>query len=79
MKGEETEKDGNDTWEQQHFYLQLVRIPKNNQLSLLRLCQIAYNIGQYKATLSDGIYSEIAIKYFDDNNMDDINTYVIYA
>ena len=43
------DNDKNDEmhpWKFHHFFLQTIRIPKNNHASLLRICQIAYNIGQ---------------------------------
>jgi hypothetical protein len=29
-----------------YFFIQTIKIPKNNKLSLLKICQIRYNIGQ---------------------------------
>lgn len=39
----------NPSWEHHHFLIQHGRIVKNNEGSLLRLLQIAYNTGQYRA------------------------------
>lgn len=38
-----------DNWEQKHFFLQLIRIIKNNKINFIRIMQIAYNIGQLEA------------------------------
>ena len=66
MKGEETDEndESNSYWENYHFVLQLVRIPKNNKLSLLRLCQIAYNIGQFTADYYKSCYTDKVKKAF---------------
>ena len=46
-EGDDEKKQDKKSWEKKHFYLQLIRIPKNNECNLIRLCQIAYNIGQF--------------------------------
>ena len=33
-----------------HFVIQLVRIPRNEQLSIIKILQLAYNYGQYVGT-----------------------------
>ena len=82
MYGEEGDIDAqsiNKTdWEKNHFALQLIRIPNNNPLNLLRLLQVGYNLGQLSAELSlnKKFYSIKFMKYFELNNLDDINSYV---
>ena len=78
MKGEETDEndESNSYWENYHFVLQLVRIPKNNKLSLLRLCQIAYNIGQFTADYYKSCYTDKVKKIYFINNMRNIRAYV---
>ena len=44
-------KDGHgntEIIEKKHFLIQTVRIPKNEEPSLRKVCQIALNIGQYQ-------------------------------
>ena len=74
-----------NTWSQKHFILQLIRIPKNNKLSLIKLYQIAYNIGQYKESLAHEqnlsnvglrVYTSDIINFFISNKLDDMNTYI---
>lgn len=75
MKGDEADA-GIDKWEQMHFFLQLIRIPKLNDCNIIRLCQIAYNIGQYLADINDLIYTKEVKKYFKKNKLSDIKSYV---
>ena len=64
-------------WERQHYLLQHGRIIfKNPDGNLVRLYQIAYNIGQFKAENEKNKYSENILKYYNDNKLDDINTYI---
>lgn len=74
MKGEETDpKDEN--WEKFHFFLQLVRIPKNNKCDLVRLAQIAYNLGQLSAVYDDAVYTIFVKQFYDKNKLDKLRTY----
>jgi hypothetical protein len=77
MKGEETDPKGNN-WEKYHFFLQLVRIPKKNpKCDLVRLCQIAYNLGQLSAVYEDDVvYTENVKRFYVTNNLDKMSTYV---
>lgn len=63
-------------WEQNHFFLQLVQIPKNNELNLIGLLEVAYNLGQLSVCLEKGNFSSQAIDYFKSNNLDKLETYV---
>jgi hypothetical protein len=74
--GNENEHPKHNEWEKCHFFLQLIRIQKNNDCNILRLCQIAYNIGQFKAEYSDTIYTSDIKSYFEENNLDYVDTYV---
>ena len=67
-----------DTWSKYHFYLQLVRIPKNNKLDLIRLLQIAYNLGQLSCVIESDkqIYNKQVIDFFETNKLNDISTYI---
>jgi len=81
MKGDDLDPKSNmESWEPAHFILQLIRIPKNNQCSIQRLLQVAFNIGQYYAVLDNPIYNSIytpdVIQYFTDNKLSDINSYI---
>jgi mannose-6-phosphate isomerase-like protein (cupin superfamily) len=61
-------------WEKNHFFLQTIRIPyKNNEFNLLRLLQIAYNLGQLSINFES--YDEYQKYYYTTNNLDNINSY----
>jgi hypothetical protein len=68
------ENDENDPWKRNHFFLQTIRIPKNNPCTLLRICQIGYNLGQLSKHLDE--FSEEAKKFYTDNNLQDISSYI---
>jgi len=78
--GEEGDKESKSIdhkiWEQNHFFLQLVRIPKNSELNLIKLLQIAYNLGQLSVCLERGNFSSQAIDYFKSNNLDKLESYI---
>jgi hypothetical protein len=76
MRGEEDDLKS-DNWEKYHFFLQLIRIPyKNPSFDLIRLCQIAYNLGQLRAVYDDKLYTPKVKNYFRINNLQDMNSYV---
>jgi hypothetical protein len=63
--------------EVEHFFLQHFRIPylaKGNHLPLVKMMQIAYNVGQFKA--SGESYPKDLIEFYNDHKMDDINFYL---
>lgn len=64
--------------ENEHFFIQHYRIPitSNNKLSVQKLMQIAYNVGQFRATRENNIYDEKIVKYYDDNELDKLKTYI---
>jgi mannose-6-phosphate isomerase-like protein (cupin superfamily) len=81
--GEEGDKEAksldHDIWSQYHFFLQLIRIPKNNpSIDLLRLLQIAYNLGQLSVCLGSKstIINSQAQEYFKSNNLDRLDSYI---
>ena len=58
MRGEDTDPNTQD-WERFHFVLQLVRIPlRNPQCTVVRLCQVAYNLGQLACEQYDDATTE---------------------
>jgi hypothetical protein len=64
-------------WERHHYLLQHGRIiAKNPEGSLLRLLQIGYNIGQFKAENERKPYNDKLLKYYNHNNLDNISTYI---
>jgi mannose-6-phosphate isomerase-like protein (cupin superfamily) len=67
-----------NVWEQYHFFLQLIRIPKNNpKINLLRLLQVAYNLGQLSVCLKEGsVFDSKSIEYFKSNNLDKLESYI---
>lgn len=75
---EESKSLDHNIWEQYHFFLQLIRIPKNNpEINLLRLLQIAYNLGQLSVSLEEGsVFDSKSIEYFKSNNLDKLESYI---
>jgi len=76
---EEWEESGlsHPDWERQHYLLQHGRIIyKNPDGSVVRLLQIAYNIGQFKVEVRRKPYTEEQMKYYRDNKLDDIWSYI---
>jgi mannose-6-phosphate isomerase-like protein (cupin superfamily) len=65
-----------EKWEKNHFFLQLIRIAKNNSLDLVRLLQVAYNLGQLSICLNKKNFSAKAIGYFKSNNLDNLDSYI---
>jgi len=64
-------------WERHHYLLQHGRIiHKNPEGSLIRLLQIGFNIGQFKAENERKPYNDKLLKYYNDNNLDNISTYI---
>jgi hypothetical protein len=63
-------------WENRHFFLQLIRIAKKNECSLMRLMQVAYNVGQFQADLDNPIYTEKVKNFYDANKMGSLHSYV---
>lgn len=79
--GDEDQNDENvdqNDWEKFHFFLQLIRIPRNNDknCSLLRLMQIAYNLGQLKADYKDSVYTDEVKEFYDLNKLEKLDSYV---
>lgn len=75
---EEAKSLEHNVWEPYHFFLQLIRIPKNNpKIDLLGLLQVAYNLGQLSVCLKEGsVFNSKAIEYFKSNNLDKLESYV---
>ena len=48
MQYEHKDDEGNIINEKNHFMIQTIRIPNEVQFSIVRLIQIAYNLGQYE-------------------------------
>ncbi len=65
-------------WERHHFLLQHGRIPFKNasNANLIKLLQIAYNDGQFKAEFDRGEYSEEHVVYYQDHWLGDLTTYI---
>jgi hypothetical protein len=65
-------------WERQHFLSQHGRIIyKNPEGTLVRLYQIAFNIGQFKVEARKKLYTEEQMKYYKENKLDQYDTYVV--
>ena len=83
MRGEDSDDDKSSQithllWEKKHFFLQLIRIIKNNpEFSFVRLGQIAYNIGQISVYIdSDPIYRRGQQAYYYSNKLNELESYV---
>lgn len=64
--------------ETDHFIIQHFRIPKleNYKLSVVKFCQLAYNIGQTKAVFEfENVYDDSVKKFYYQNQLDSIETY----
>jgi len=75
-KDQEEYKLSDEQWQRNHFYLQLARIPKNNSCNLLRLLQVAYNIGQLVCEMKRKNFTSDYISFFLMNRLYSINTFV---
>ena len=64
--------------EQDHFIIQHFRIPimLDHKLPLVKLLQIAYNVGQAKAEFEKGTYSEEITSFYKKNNLSELSTFV---
>lgn len=66
--------------EPHHFYIQHFRIPflENYKLSVVKLLQIAYNAGQFKAELEHNpkSYDQVFIDFYRQNKLDKIETFI---
>jgi hypothetical protein len=83
MRGEDPDDDKTTqtahlSWEKKHFFLQLIRIIRNNpEFSFVRLGQIAYNIGQISVYIdSDPIYTGGPQHYYYSNKLNELESYV---
>lgn len=78
IKEELSECDNKVTWEKNHFYLQHARILTLNfdEPKVYRLMQIAYNVGQLRAIFDDDFYTVEMKKYYNENELDDMTTYM---
>jgi hypothetical protein len=64
-------------WERHHFLLQHGKIvAKNPDGTLIRLLQIGFNIGQFKAENEKKPYIDKLLKYYNDNALDNIRSYI---
>jgi len=64
-------------WERQHYLLQHGRIIyKNPDGNLVRLYQIAYNIGQFKVEAGRKPYTDEQMRYYTENKLDNIWSYI---
>jgi hypothetical protein len=68
----------NNTKEIDHFFIQHFRIAitVNNKLSVQKLMQIAYNVGQFKASRENNMYNSELVQYYDKNELDKLKTYI---
>jgi hypothetical protein len=80
LKIQEHEEDteSHEVWEKHHFYLQHGRIPSLNfnDGTLVRIIQIAYNVGQLEALWDDEFYTQEMKNYYRLNHLNNINSYM---
>ena len=77
MKGnDDDDKTNKELWDQCHFFLQLIRIPKKSSCTTKKIAQIGYNIGQFMTVFISGNYSKDAINYFNINKLGRLESYV---
>jgi hypothetical protein len=68
-----------EDWERHHYLLQHGRIIHNNpEGSLVRLMQIAYNIGQFRAEQEKKVYPVKQLTYYRSHKLEKLNTYITY-
>lgn len=65
--------DNNNIIESNHFLIQQVRIPTKYPVSIIKIMQIALNIGQWKGTRNEEIYKLIN---YNSLNLDKISSYI---
>ncbi len=62
------------------FLLELINVQQKNSCTLLRICQIAYNLGQYQALYNNyslkGFFTAEINKYYTTNKLNYFYTYV---
>lgn len=70
--------DSSNIIEENHFFLQLMNIPKKDPtVALNRLLQVSLNIGQLLPSLDDEIFGFNIVQIYNENNLGDINTYIL--
>ena len=64
--------------ESDHFVIQHLRIPKmlDYRLPLVKILQIAYNVGQASAEFEKDTYHEDVKKFYNDNRLSEINSFI---
>lgn len=67
-----------NTVDYEHFFIQLFRIPKmmNYKLPVVKIMQIAYNVGQFTSCIAEGVYQPDIVLFFYENNLENLLTYV---
>ena len=69
----------NNQTAEHHFLIQHFRIPRVNQykLSVLKIMQVAYDVGQLKVVFeNESVYDDSVKKFYSDNKLDQIHTYI---
>ena len=79
-------KETVDNLDKNHFFVQHFRIPvleknklpvlEKNKLSVVKVLQIAYNAGQYKAEAEKKNYPTTILEFYDENKLNDIETFI---
>jgi hypothetical protein len=63
---------------EQHFLIQLFRIPVmgNYLLPIVKIMQIAYNLGQFQACVNQKKYTQEIVDFYRNNRLFDLNTFI---
>jgi len=66
-----------ELWDRDHFLIQHGRIIRNNpEATLVRLLQIAYNVGQFNAENEKTKYSDQLLTYYHINQLNKLTTFI---
>ena len=67
----------NNQVEIEHFFIQHFRLvhQQHYKLSAMKLLQIAFNAGQFKAEYERGEYNEHLVKFYNENKLGEYETY----
>jgi hypothetical protein len=66
-----------ELWEKNHFLFQHGRIIRNSpEATLVRLLQIAYNVGQFNAENEKNKYSSELLAFYHTNKLDKLTTFI---
>ena len=67
--------------EKDHFFVQLFRIPIlcNHVLPIVKVAQLAYNVGQFEAARLEGVYDDRLLCFFDTHELSYLRGHVVHV